>query len=126
MRNNFFRGHAIRLLAAVTLLVGVGIGVSGCDDDDDDDGTSVTTNDEGGSNAARIQSTCDSYCGKANTCDDDKTVEQCVADCKAQLGDCMADEQAQVLDELDACAAESCDDFGSCTFGAGLQCTFGI
>lgn len=122
MRNNLCV-YATRFLAALVLMVNVG-----CEDNDDGDDadTTVTTNDEGGSNAARIQSTCDSYCAKAHTCDDDKTVEQCVADCKAQLGDCMADEQSQVLDELDSCAAESCDDFGSCTFGAGLQCTFGI
>lgn len=123
MRNNFLV-YVTGFLAAAALTVGVGA----CDDDggDDTNATSNATNDEGGSNAARIQSTCDTYCAKANTCDDDKTVEQCVADCKAQLGDCMADEQTQVLDELDACAMESCDDFGSCTFGAGLQCTFGI
>ena len=114
----------MRILAALVLSAGFGVACS--DGDDDTTATTATTDDEGGSNQARIQSTCDTYCAKAQTCDDDKTVEQCVADCKAQLGDCMADEQEQVLDELDACAMDACDDFGSCTFGAGLQCKFGI
>ncbi len=100
--------------------------IPGCGDDNNDTGDSNDSTATGGDSDARIQSTCDSYCAKAHTCDDDKTVEQCVADCQAQLGKCIADEQAQVLDELNTCAAESCDDFGSCTFGAGLQCKFGI
>jgi hypothetical protein len=98
------------------LLVSAGLGLA-CDDSGDDDG---------GGDEGRIASTCQTYCAKAHTCDDDKTVEQCVADCKAQLGDCMADEQDQVLDDLDSCAADACDEFTGCTIGAGLQCTFGI
>ncbi len=109
----------------MALLFTAGLGCTGNDGDEDDVSDSAG-DDNDGSNSARIQTTCQNYCDKAQTCDDDETVEQCVADCKAQLGDCMADEQSQVLDELDMCAAESCDDMGSCTFGAGLQCTFGI
>jgi len=104
-----------------TLLFAAGLAV-GCTSEGDDN-----TEDGGTDNTSRIASTCQSYCAKAKTCDDDgKTVEQCVADCKANLGDCMVDEQSQTLDDLDGCAAESCDDFGGCTIGAGLQCTFGI
>ena len=110
---------------AMTLFAVLAVGAPGCGDDAAGDDTAVTAADTG-SNASRIQSTCDSYCEKENICNDNGTVEQCVADCKAQLGDCMADEQSQVLDELNDCAAESCNEFGACTFGAGLQCTFGI
>ena len=97
----------------------------GCGDDDHNSSVSDSAVDDG-DNAADIQSTCEDYCAKAHTCDDSKTVEQCVADCKADLGDCMADEQSQVLDDLDACADKACNDFTGCTIGAGLQCTFGI
>ncbi|HEY0133298.1 MAG TPA: hypothetical protein VGB85_04440 [Nannocystis sp.] len=100
--------------------------VPGCGDDNDDGGSTNASVTAGDGNAAEIQSTCDTYCNKSQTCDDGETLEQCVADCKAQLGDCMADEQDQVMQELRDCAQESCDDFGSCTFGTGLQCTFGI
>lgn len=112
---------------AVSLFALLAVGAPGCSDDANGDGddTAASAADTG-SNASRIQSTCDGYCAKENVCNDNGTVEQCVADCKAQLGDCMADEQSQVLNELDDCAAESCNDFGACTFGAGLQCTFGI
>ena len=101
-------------------------GLACTDGDDDDTVSDSAVPEEGGSNDARIQTTCQNFCDKSQVCDDSETVEQCVADCKAQLGDCMADEQNQVLDELNSCAAESCDDMGGCTFGAGLQCTFGI
>ena len=115
--------HVIGFFAAV-----VCTSVPGCSDDSNDADTnnsSVTAGD-GDGNAAEIQSTCDTYCNKSQTCDDGETLEQCVADCKAQLGDCMADEQEQALDDLDSCAADSCDDFAGCTIGAGLQCAFGI
>jgi len=112
--------HVIGFFALLTT------GALGCSADDGGSDTTAASSADTGGNAGRIQSTCDSYCAKEQTCDDDDTVEQCVADCKAQLGDCMADEQSKVLDELDDCAAESCDDFNNCTFGAGLQCTFGI
>jgi hypothetical protein len=116
--------HVLGFFAAVLCA-----SIPGCGDDNNDDDDADTTNSSvtaGDSKAAEIQSTCDTYCSKSNTCDDSKTIEQCVADCKAQLNDCMADEQDQVMQELRECAQESCNDFGGCTFGAGLQCTFGI
>jgi hypothetical protein len=115
MRN--FRINEI--FTAFLFAAGLAVGCTTDGEGDDEDG--------GTDNTARIASTCQSYCAKAQTCDDDDgTVEQCVADCKANLGDCMVDEQGAALDDLDGCAAESCDDFGACTIGAGLQCTFGI
>lgn len=115
--------YATGIFSALLFMSGLG-----CSDGNDEETVSDSSepDGEGGSNAARIQTTCQNFCDKAQVCDDDETVEQCVADCKAQLGDCMADEQSQVLDELNSCAAMSCDDMGGCTFGAGLQCKFGI
>ncbi len=73
----------------------------------------------------RIEKTCEDYCAKAAECSDEVSESDCVADCKDSIGDCMADEQAEALDDLDSCAADSCDDFIGCTIGAGLACTFG-
>lgn len=84
----------------------------------DDRGSTVMADD--------IDSTCESYCQKARTCDDEVMASECVASCKDRVGDCMADEQAQVLDDLDTCAANACDDFAGCTIGAGFQCAFGL
>lgn len=75
---------------------------------------------------SRVEITCEDYCAKAHECDDDSSQSACVADCKDAMGDCMADEQEQALDDLDACAADSCDEFLGCTIGAGLQCSFGL
>ena len=113
--------HVIGFFAAV-----VCASVPGCSDDSNDADTNNSTVTAGDGKDAEIQSTCDTYCNKSQTCDGDETLEQCVADCKAELGDCMADEQEQVMQELRDCAAETCDDFGACTFGTGLQCKFGI
>ena len=76
--------------------------------------------------AAKIQSTCQSYCDHARTCDDEVVVASCVAKCRDRIGDCMADEQSTALDDLGQCAREGCDDFNGCTIGAGLRCTFGL
>jgi hypothetical protein len=121
------RLHTLRMshrsstkLRTFCLALTLGLGL-GCVVNTDGDGDG-----DGGSNDSRIASTCTSYCTKAHDCDDDQAIDGCVEDCKEQLGDCMADEQAQTLDDLDSCAVESCDDFGGCTIGAGLQCTFGI
>jgi hypothetical protein len=113
--------HKFKFMAAAVLF-SLGLAM-GCEDDSSND----SNDDDGGmDNTARIAATCQSYCNKAHTCDDEEVVEACVADCKSDLGDCMVDEQGDALDDLDDCAAESCDDFGACTIGAGLQCTFGI
>ena len=118
--HKFRTSAAKQIFSVLVFTVGMAVGCTeGGDNSSNDD-------DSGTDNTARIASTCQSYCAKAHTCDDDKTVEQCVADCKANLGDCMVDEQGEALDDLDGCAAESCDDFGACTIGAGLQCTFGL
>lgn len=79
-----------------------------------------------GTGPVRTELTCQDYCDKAKECDGDVDVDACVSDCKDTLDDCMADEQEQALDDLDSCAAGSCDEFGGCTIGAGIQCTFGI
>lgn len=79
-----------------------------------------------GTGPVRIDATCEDYCAKAKECSDGVDVDDCVDSCKEQIGDCMADEQEQALDDLDSCAADSCDDFLGCTIGAGIKCTFGI
>ena len=79
-----------------------------------------------GTGNARIALTCADYCRQAHDCDGDVDVDDCKDDCKNTMEDCMADEQEQALDDLDACSDESCDEFGGCTIGAGLQCSFGI
>lgn len=79
-----------------------------------------------GTGDARIALTCADYCQKAADCDDEVDVDECKDDCKDAMEDCMDDEQEEALDDLDACAEDSCDDFLGCTIGAGLECTFGI
>lgn len=79
-----------------------------------------------GTGPVRIDATCEDYCAKAHECSDSVDVDDCVADCKDQIGDCMADEQEEALDSLDDCAANSCNEFIGCTVGAGLACSFGI
>ncbi|MBL9106263.1 MAG: hypothetical protein JNL82_35395 [Myxococcales bacterium] len=98
----------IHLMGALGLVCGLAIGCS--------DGTGPL----------RTTTTCADYCAKANECDSDVDTDECESDCKDKLDDCMADEQEQALDDLDSCAANSCDEFAGCTIGAGLQCTFGI
>lgn len=74
----------------------------------------------------RIAATCYNYCQTQASCDGDVNAEECEADCKASLGDCQADEVAATLDELDACADDTCDDQGVCSLEADAQCYFGI
>lgn len=79
-----------------------------------------------GTGDLRINATCRDYCKQATACDDSVDVDDCRDDCEATMGDCQADEQENALDDLDNCATDSCSEFGACTIGAGLQCTFGI
>lgn len=79
-----------------------------------------------GTGDTRIALTCADYCRQAADCDDEVDKDACKDDCEATMDDCMADEQEQALDDLDACAGDSCDDFAGCTIGAGLQCSFGL
>ena len=74
----------------------------------------------------REEITCNQYCRQAHDCDDSIDRDQCEEDCEDAVSDCQDDEKAEALDDLDNCANESCNDFGACTVGAGLQCTFGI
>jgi len=69
---------------------------------------------------------CGDYCAQLSMCDDETDIAECEEDCEAAAGNCQADELDQALDELDECAAESCDDIGGCTVGAGLECYLGI
>lgn len=101
---------------ALAALVGAGLG---CSTDGDDNGG-------GGATDQEVLATCKTYCEKAAVCDGDVTEAGCTADCQDKLGDCMADEQSQTLDDLDTCSARACDEFTTCTIGAGLQCVFGI
>lgn len=79
-----------------------------------------------GTGDIRINATCRDYCKQAAECNDDIDVDDCRSDCESTMEDCQADEQEQALDDLDDCAVESCDEFGLCTIGAGLQCSFGL
>lgn len=88
--------------------------------------SAVACGDGTGTGEVRVNMTCEAYCDQANMCNDNVDFDNCVDDCEDTVDDCMADEQEQALDELDACSAESCNDFGACTVGAGLQCAFGV
>ncbi len=79
-----------------------------------------------GTGDIRINATCRDYCNQAADCNDDIDVDDCRADCESTMEDCQADEQEEALDDLDDCAVESCNEFGACTIGAGLQCSFGL
>lgn len=76
--------------------------------------------------ADRVTTVCADYCAQLAMCDDETDVEACEADCADAAGNCQADEQEQALDELEVCAAESCDDILVCTVGASLECYLGI
>lgn len=79
-----------------------------------------------GTGNIRINGTCRDYCQQAHECNDDVDVDDCRSDCENTMEDCMSDEQEEALDDLDDCATQSCDEFGTCTIGAGLQCSFGL
>lgn len=111
---NVSRLHMLKSaqIGLVGLFTGFVVAVSGCSDLD-------------GTNDLRISLSCNNYCERAKECDDSVDVAECEANCEDAANDCMADEQEMALDELDNCASESCDDFGTCTVGAGLECAFG-
>lgn len=69
---------------------------------------------------------CQEYCEQRNVCDGDVDIESCRQDCVDAAQDCQADEKEEALDDIDACADESCDEIAACTVGAGLQCYLGI
>ncbi len=79
-----------------------------------------------GTGSVRVNMTCEAYCDQATECNDNVDFDNCVDNCEDTIDDCMADEQEQALDDLDSCSAESCNEFGACTVGAGLQCAFGV
>jgi hypothetical protein len=79
-----------------------------------------------GTGDLRISRTCADYCAAAVGCNDDLDEDDCASRCEDAMDDCMADDQEDALDDLDACAEDSCDDFAGCTIGAGLECAFGL
>ncbi len=79
-----------------------------------------------GTGDIRVNATCRDYCDQAKSCDDDVDEDDCRDRCEDAMEDCMSDEQEQALDDLDHCAVSDCDEFGGCTIGAGLQCSFGL
>jgi hypothetical protein len=97
----------------------------GCTLHTDDDDDSLAEGDAG-DNAARIASTCEAYCAKGHDCEDSLDADECADECEELIGGCMDDEQLTTMDDLEACARTSCDEFAECTVGAGLQCSFGI
>lgn len=104
------RGGALTL----ALSSGLCLGLFACGEDDPTDAE------------LDVELACNDYCRKAVECNDDLDMEDCENECEDSASSCMADEQDQALDELEMCSEESCDDFGGCTVGAGLQCSFGI
>ena len=74
----------------------------------------------------RIELTCADYCNQLATCDDETDTAACRNTCEDAFADCQDDEVEQVIDEMNECANESCDDIGTCTLGAGLECFLGI
>ncbi len=108
---------AIRTPSKALLLAlfgGVCFGVIACGEDDPTDAS------------LEVELSCADYCRKAAECDGDVDREACENDCEGAAQDCMADEQQQALDDLDECSESTCDEFGGCTVGAGLQCAFGL
>lgn len=95
--------HALKLIAVLML--------SGCADELED---------------LDISSTCSAYCAQAAECDGDVDRDECEDNCVDAVNDCPTDDIDPVLDDLDSCADETCDDFAACTIGAGLECHFGI
>ena len=73
-----------------------------------------------------VERTCTNYCDHRAECNDDVDVDACIDDCQEAAGNCQADEQEQALEELDACAEQSCDDVGECTVSASLECYLGL
>ncbi len=98
----------------LALFGGACFGAIACGEDDPTD------------SSLEVELSCADYCRKAVECDDDIDQEECEVNCEDAAKDCMADEQDEALNQLDECSEETCDDFGGCTVGAGLQCTFGI
>ena len=73
----------------------------------------------------RAITTCREYCERSAECDD-RDQQNCEENCRQIVDDCMDDEVDEVLDLLDTCAAEACNEFTECTAEAGAQCLFGL
>lgn len=75
---------------------------------------------------ARLDGNCRAYCDQLATCDGDLDEDACVADCQETGRNCQADELEAVVDDLDTCADETCDEIGACGVGVLLQCYLGV
>lgn len=73
-----------------------------------------------------IELTCIDYCSQAAECDGDVDEDNCKRECMDNVSDCDEDNREAVIDDLQSCAEETCDDFGGCTVGAAVECAFGI
>lgn len=107
-----------RPLAGAIALFGLLLGgVSGlaCGEEDDDYELPLA-----------VASACSDYCERRADCDDEVSRAACEDRCTNTMRDCQADEQDQATQDLDLCAAESCDDVITCAIGAGSRCVFGL
>ncbi|MDC0668050.1 hypothetical protein [Nannocystis radixulma] len=79
-----------------------------------------------GATVTEINAGCKSYCAKASECNKAIRPQSCEQRCQNRINRCRADEQSDTVNDLHACADDSCGDFAVCAIGAGLQCTFGL
>lgn len=104
-------------IALFGLLTAGAVGFACGEDDDGDDNYELPF---------KVATACSDYCERRADCDDEVSRNACEDRCTDTMRDCQADEQDQAVDDLDLCAAESCDDVLKCAVGAGSQCYFGL
>jgi hypothetical protein len=73
---------------------------------------------------ARINKVCKRYCVRAVDCNDAVVYDNCLDDCVDQANNCESDDDvAAALDILQDCEAGSCNQVGTCTVEAWIECT---
>ena len=109
------RSSPLRASLALTgLLVGLGLG-SACAEEEDEYELPLAT-----------ATACADYCERRAECDDEVDRVRCEDRCTERMGNCRADELDQATDDLNLCAAESCDDVLTCAVASGTRCYFGL
>jgi hypothetical protein len=71
----------------------------------------------------RINKVCKRYCQRAFDCNDTTVYEDCLDECVDTANGCESESDVEAaLDILEDCEADSCNQVGTCTVEAWLEC----
>jgi hypothetical protein len=71
----------------------------------------------------RINKVCKRYCERAFDCNDNTDYDDCLDDCVTEANGCESEQDVEAaLDILQDCEASSCNQVGTCTVEAWLEC----